>query len=134
MAALTTERDTPTRPGGFLEAHVGADVKILAGALVMRGASGLAVPGATAVGGRGLGRAEETVDNLGGAADAKRCLVRRGVFRFDNHGADPVQGASVGEVCFIVDDHTVAATNGTNTRSPAGIVRDVDAQGVWVEF
>jgi hypothetical protein len=28
----------------------------------------------------------------------------------------------------------VAKTNGTATRSPAGIVRQVDSDGVWVEF
>jgi hypothetical protein len=35
---------------------------------------------------------------------------------------------------FIVDDETVAKTNGSSTRSVAGICRGVDAQGVWVEF
>ena len=34
--------------------------------------------------------------------------------------------------CYVVDDETVAKTNGTNTRSRAGVVVDVDAQGVWV--
>ncbi len=134
MAALATERDTPTRAGDLIDAHVAADVKIFAGALVMRNDSGFTAPGATATGCRGLGRAEETVDNLGGADDAKRCPVRRGLFRFDNDDGDPVGPDSIGEDCFIVDDHTVAATDGTGTRSPAGKVRDIDALGVWVEF
>jgi hypothetical protein len=42
--------------------------------------------------------------------------------------------ADVGKQCYLVDDQTVAKTDGTNTRSPAGFVRDVDADGVWVEF
>jgi hypothetical protein len=34
----------------------------------------------------------------------------------------------------VVDDQTVAKTNGSSSRSVAGIIRDVDADGVWVEF
>jgi hypothetical protein len=45
---------------------------------------------------------------------------------------------NVGKPCYMVDDQTVAKTDGTTggaaTRSPAGWVRDVDADGVWVEF
>jgi hypothetical protein len=33
-----------------------------------------------------------------------------------------------------VDDQTVAKTDGSTTRSVAGIVRGVDTDGVWVEF
>lgn len=40
----------------------------------------------------------------------------------------------MGADCFIVDDQTVAKTNGTNTRSRAGIVAAVDADGVWVQI
>jgi hypothetical protein len=34
----------------------------------------------------------------------------------------------------VVDDQTVAKTNGSSTRSVAGIVRQVDSDGVWVEI
>jgi hypothetical protein len=40
----------------------------------------------------------------------------------------------IGNDCYIVDDQTVAKTNGTATRSIAGKIRAVDAQGVWVEI
>jgi hypothetical protein len=33
-----------------------------------------------------------------------------------------------------VDDQTVANTDGTSTRSKAGIVEMIDNQGVWVSF
>ncbi|MFB0515162.1 MAG: hypothetical protein ACETWG_00985, partial [Candidatus Neomarinimicrobiota bacterium] len=33
---------------------------------------------------------------------------------------------------YIVDDQTVAKTDGTGTRSPAGFIEDVDSNGVWV--
>ena len=41
--------------------------------------------------------------------------------------------ADVGKTCFILDDATVAKTNGTNTRSECGVVVQVDTAGVWVE-
>jgi len=60
---------------------------------------------------------------------------REGVFRYANSAAaDLIATADIGAVCYIVDDQTVAKTNGTNTRSPAGAVVDVDAIGVWVRF
>jgi hypothetical protein len=40
--------------------------------------------------------------------------------------------AEVGAVCYLVDDETVAKTSGTNTRSRAGYVVDVETAGVWV--
>jgi len=38
----------------------------------------------------------------------------------------------IGTDCYIVDDNTVAKTNGTSTRSRAGKVVDVNANGVFV--
>ena len=36
---------------------------------------------------------------------------------------------------YIVDDNTVALTDGTSTRSRAGIIEGVDTDGgVWVRF
>ena len=40
----------------------------------------------------------------------------------------------MGSDCYIVDDQTVAKTNGTNTRSVAGKIIAVDADGVWVKI
>jgi hypothetical protein len=111
-----------------------AAVIIYAGSLVARDAAGNAIPGATAVGILGAGRAAETVDNALGLAGAKTVEVEKGVFRFDNLAADLVTIADIGNPCYIVDDQTVAATDGGATRSIAGTVFDVDAQGVWVKF
>lgn len=47
-------------------------------------------------------------------------------------GSQKFTAADIGSDCYIVDDQTVAKTNGTNTRSVAGKIMDVDAQGVWV--
>ena len=61
--------------------------------------------------------------------------MRRGCFRFANSvAADLIALADIGADCFIVDDQTVAKTNGGATRSIAGKIRDVDADGVWVQI
>ena len=134
MPPLTTERNTAARSGSRLNLGVAAAVLIFAGSLVARNAAGNAIPGATAVGILGAGRAVDTVDNTLGLAGARRVEIDKGIFRFDNLAADLVTIAMVGTDCFIVDDQTVAATNGGATRSVAGRVFDVDAQGVWVVF
>jgi hypothetical protein len=134
MPPLTAERNTPARSGNRLNLGLAAAVLIFAGALVARDAAGNAIPGATAVGILGAGRACDTVDNTLGLAGAETVEIEKGIFRFDNLAADLVTIAMVGADCFIVDDQTVAATNGGATRSVAGRVFDVDAQGVWVVF
>ncbi|CUH67985.1 hypothetical protein TG4357_03322 [Thalassovita gelatinovora] len=48
--------------------------------------------------------------------------------------ADEITIADIGNKAYAVDDQTVAKTDGTATRSPAGIIDDVDANGVWVRF
>ncbi len=137
MAALTQERDTPRRNGDQGVGPVAAATKILAGAIVcaQTGASFL-TKGATATTLRGIGVAEETADNTSGAAGAINVAYRRdGWFRFGNSASgDLITLADVGADCYIVDDQTVAKTHATNTRSIAGKVRDVDAQGVWISF
>lgn len=131
---LAKERSTLARDAFINAQPVAANVKIYKGSLVAYSAAGLLQPGATATTLIAAGRAEETVDNTGGAASALNCTFRRGVFQFKNLAGDPVVQADIGKDCFIVDDETVAKTNGTNTRSVAGKVRGVDSAGVWVEF
>lgn len=135
MAALTQDRDTQRRDGDLFEFPVKANAKLYVGALAAIDATGNAVPGAVATTLKSVGRVEERADNTGGADGAIRVKVRRGVFRYANSAAgDLIALADVGANCFIVDDQTVAKTNGTNTRSVAGVIRDVDAGGVWVQI
>ena len=133
MTALTADRNTPRRDRDVESHPVKGGVTIFAGALVMLDLNGFATKGAAAVNHIAVGRAEAQVT---AATDgAANVTVRRGVFRFANSAAgDAITRAEIGDACFIVDDQTVAKTNGTNTRSQAGIIRDVDAQGVWVEI
>ncbi|MBI3712600.1 MAG: hypothetical protein HY253_06520 [Burkholderiales bacterium] len=134
MTALTADRNTPHKDAEIIGFQVGANVKIFGGSLVVANAAGFAVPGLTATTVTYLGRAEESVNNLGGADGAKTVLVRRKkAFKFGNLAADLVTQADVGKSCYIVDDQTVAKTNGANTRSVAGKVLAVEPDGVWIE-
>jgi len=134
LTALTADRNTRRRNDRELEAHpVKGGVKIYAGALVVLDAAGWAMPGATGVGLFTVGRADEQVAAVTNGDAMVR--TRRGVLHFANSGgADAITRAEIGDPAYVVDDQTLAKTNGSGTRSAAGIIRDVDAQGVWVEL
>lgn len=134
MAALTADRNTPFKDAEVLPFAVGANVKIFAGSIVVANATGYAVPGVTATTVTYLGRAEASANNLGGADGAKTVLVRRKkAFKFLNLTGDLVTQADIGKSCYIVDDQTVAKTNGGTTRSVAGKVLAIEPDGVWIE-
>jgi hypothetical protein len=136
MTALTAERDTQRRNGDKGAAPVAAATKIFGGSIVCMNASGYATKGATATTLKSLGVAERTADNSTGAAGDQSVPYRRdGWFRFANSAsADAITLADVNANAYIVDDQTVAKTDGTSTRSVAGVIRDVDARGVWISF
>jgi hypothetical protein len=132
MAALSAERNTKSKPGELMQFYVAAGVKIYKGALVVLD-GGCAKPGMTGTGLKAVGMARETVDNTYGQAADKTVVVQPGIFQWDNSsGDDEISASEVGEVCYVVDDHTVAKTDGDSTRSPAGVVVAVDQDGVWV--
>ncbi len=132
--ALSADRNTPMKDGELVNVPVATNVKIYAGALVALNASGYATPGAVATTLTYFGRAEEQVDNTGGADGSKTVNVRRKkAFKFKNYGPDAVVQADLGKTCYIVDDETVAKTDGTATRSAAGKVVGLDSDGVWIE-
>ncbi|HRW61249.1 MAG TPA: hypothetical protein P5340_11425 [Defluviicoccus sp.] len=135
MTALTADRRTAERAGVMLSAPAAASVKVFAGALVMLDSAGNAKPGAAATGCYGAGRAEAAVDNSGGTAGAEMVSIREGVFAYASAGGgDAIGRGDIGKACYIVDDQTVALSNGTGTRSLAGQIADVDSLGVWVRF
>jgi hypothetical protein len=135
MAALTADRNTPRRDGTELNLGLAASTKIYGGSIICRNASGYVVPGSTSTTLKALGVAQQQVDNSAGSAGAKKVQIRKGTFRFGNSASgDLITIADIGNDCFIVDDQTVAKTNGSATRSVAGKVHDVDAEGVWVTF
>lgn len=131
--SLTADRNTPRLEGDIKQMLMASGAKIYAGGLVMRNATGFATKGATALALRGAGIAQEQVDNTAGGDGDLSIKVREGVFRLANSAAaDEITDADIGKLCYAVDDFTVAKTNGTNTRSVAGIVAGLDDLGVHV--
>lgn len=137
MAATTKARLTK-RLGQDVAPYdfwIAGNTKVNMGAIACLNASGLLVPGATATGLKAVGRARATYDNTGGSAQAFKCAVESGIFHyFNSAAADLIAVADIGADAYIVDDQTVAKTDGTGTRSVAGKIIDVDTTGVWVEI
>jgi hypothetical protein len=130
--SLSNERDTIARRGDFLVVGVKAGAIIYAGALACV-AMGFAVPGSANPALRGAGRAEETVDNSAGQDGDLKIRIEKGVFLFGNLDADPVTAADIGHNAYVVDDETVAKTDGNGARGIAGLIVDVDDRGVWID-
>lgn len=132
---LTAPKDTKARNAEVFSAPVAASKTIYAGALVALDASGNLTPGAVATTLKKAGRAKETVDNTDGSAGDVVAEYELGCFHYKNSAStDEITRADIGNDCYIVDDETVAKTSGTNTRSIAGQIVDIDAAGVWVHF
>lgn len=135
MAALSAERNTVRRTGDRLSRPMEAGAKCWAGGVICLNAAGNAVPGATSTTLKVDGVCRKTVDNTLGIAGALTVESVPGVYRFDNSAnADLITAGMVGTNCYLVDDHTVAATSGSNTRVVAGLIADLDATGVWVRI
>lgn len=76
---------------------------------------------------------ERTVSTVGVASGAKKIKIEFGQFFWGNSAAaDAIAQADVGNLCYVVDDQTVAKTDGTGTRSVAGRIMEVETGGVWV--
>ena len=140
MAALTAARLTKERlqPKGR-RFPVAASTAIYAGAIVaLKTTAGhtYAQGAATATGLTVVGVAAGTADNSAGSAAAISVDVATGVFLFDNDANDPVALADLGATVYATDDHTVAKTSATSTKSAAGTLWDIDAAtgGAWVKI
>lgn len=132
MSALTRDRNTPLKNAEVIGVPAATNAVIHAGAIVVANATGYAAPGSTAVGLTYLGRAEESVNNTSGADGAATVLVRRlNAFKWANDGS--ISQAHQGKTAYIVDDQTLAATDGTGTRSAAGRIVGIESDGVWIE-
>ncbi len=130
--AATAAINTPERAGNVISFPAAANAIIFLGALVALNADGNAVPAADTAGLRVVGRAEEDIDNTGGAAGDVTVNVKRGVFRYANSGTDAVDANDKGKLAFVEDDSTVCEAGGTN-KVIAGRVLDVDSDGVWID-
>jgi hypothetical protein len=128
MTALTKDRNTAYRDGSAVAHDVAASTMIYAGSLVCVNAAGYAVPGSVSTTLKAVGRAEENVDNTGGANGDLAISVRKGAFNFANAG--DVTLAHLETNVYIDDDQTV--TSVATGKSVAGKCISVDADGVWV--
>lgn len=136
MAAATKDRDTRQVTGGRRGFPVAASTLILAGVIACLNASGRLVNGSTSTTLKAVGVTKRRIDNSAGGDGAIVGEVDTGVYGpFANSASgDQITLADVGADCYIVDNQTVAKTNGSNTRSVAGRIHNVDAEGVWIEF
>jgi hypothetical protein len=146
MSALTASRSAPALGQDvipkLLDNPTPADnVHIWGGAMVAVDSSGYYRPaanGGTCV--AVVGIADQECDNTvsghaaGGIPGTNIPFqVRSGTFKMNNSAsADLIATANVGQDCFVVDDNTVALTDGNGTRLRAGKVFGVESDGVWV--
>ena len=135
MTALTARKPIKTRAGSQRSVGLKAGAKVFAGGIAALTSTGYAQAGATATGLKAIGYFETDADNTAGADGAVSVSVRRDVVQLGNSTlTDAITVADINAVAYIVDDQTVAKTNGTNTRSAAGRIVDVDTAGVWVDI
>ncbi len=140
MTALSADKDVQERQSGFSQ-RVGdfgsgaiVDSTVLyKGALVCFDQNDSKIKeGATATTLVAMGVCRKQV-TTGASNTEPPPEVDSGIFKFENSAAgDAIADADAGNICYIVDDQTVAKTNGGATRSAAGRVYAVDSDGVWV--
>ena len=92
--------------------------------------TGMCVVGGSGAGYIGAGRFAGPIDATGKADGELVVDVDFGVFYWANSGgADAIGAADFGKPCYVVDNQTVALTDASGTRSVAGIVYEVRADG-----
>lgn len=130
---ITEPIDTPERAGECFDLPVAAATALFAGGLAAINAAGDTVPASATAGLKVVGRIEEDADNSAGAAGDLSVRIKRGVFRYDNSDTDTLTKADVGTAAIVEDDETVG--NGTTpaTDITAGLIVEVDAEGVWID-
>jgi hypothetical protein len=88
-------------------------------------------------GDRVLGVALERSNNAAGVNGAKTIQIKRSCYRFGNDGT--INASHIGlNFCKPTDNQTVAldglVLGAVKSATTAGVIADVDALGVWVEF
>lgn len=135
MTAQTSAKNRRRAAGDPIPSFHHFGVK--AAAVCFRGAiavldAGYLAPGRTATGLICAGVFEDDVTNTG-ASGSKLARIRTGAFEFENSSAGDLIGVTeIGKDVFIVDDQTVAKTDGAGTRSRAGKVIKIENGKVQV--
>lgn len=136
-AALSNDRNTPSRSLTRVNLSVYTNTLIYAGGMISVNSSGYAIRSTSNSTQQVVGRAATRVDNQtitgtqSGASGAKTLDVDVGIFGWTNPG-DALTDADIGKIAYVVDDNTVTndAYGGNNV---AGIIVDVDSDYVWVD-
>jgi len=136
MAQLSNDRNTPelATPDSTLSAGAAGAHPFYFGQMVGIGLDdGLIKPFSASMVMKGVGVSQETKTvTVHGSGTIQ---FKTGIFRFDNSSSDDaIANKDKGNFCFGSDDHTVAKTSATSTRSRAGWVHSIDSLGVWVKF
>ena len=135
MTALSKSRTVRSIPGFMFSYPVLADAVIHQGAIVVLTAAGYAKPAVTGTGLIAVGIARESVDATGLSSGDISVEVEEMIAECANSaGGDEITIADIGKVCFLADDQTVAKTDGTGTRSPAGVVKKIEGGRVFVKI
>lgn len=132
MTALAAQRSTKKQVGDPIPTRIGrgAAVDILyKGGMAAVNAAGYLAPAGLANTDKVCGRFVDTYDNSGGSAGDINAEVEQGVFRWVN--GDSITAANIGSPCYAGDDQTVYKSDAAG-RPFAGIIVDVDSDGVWV--
>jgi hypothetical protein len=130
MTAATADISTPEiKFPRFLAAKLTVlnAAVLYAGAMLAVDYADEAQPAADTAGLKVLGRCPLGLDN---ADDGLETAIEQGIFQYANSATYPVPRSAIGQVCYVADDNTVAGWS-TNLV-PAGLVYDVDDNGVWV--
>lgn len=131
MSALSANRDSKHKEGVLVRYPVKTGVTIYKGGLVCTDSTGYAKPGADASGNIPLGVAFESADNSAGADGALYVKVwKSGSFEFAKGSAAITD---VGDLMYIVDDQTVAATT-TNSIKAGYCIGYVDSSTLRVRI
>lgn len=135
MTALSKSRTVRSIPGILFSYPVLADAIIHQGAIVVLNSSGYAKPAVTGTGLIAVGVARESVDATGLSSGDVRVEVEEMIADMANSaGGDEITIAELGDVCWLVDDQTVAKTSNSGARSVAGYVRKIEGGRIWVQF
>lgn len=129
--AITASQTVDRRLGDEYQFPVAASTTLYAGGFAALDSNHRLVMATDAANRRVVGIVFGEVDNSTGAAADLNGVVETGVFKVTNSATNAVTSAHLGLVCWIEDNSTVASVVGTNSVV-AGIVCQVDTDGVWV--
>ena len=145
IAALTAALNTREGVNDILsDLPIEANTNVYVGSIAALNAAGNLVPASDAAALHVLGcfrGTTRTIDpnlvgsdaiNNPGLAGAITGNVKRGIFRWLNSVDHPVTKAMIGQPAFVESDQAVNFTGGAHFVM-AGLIVDVDSQGVWVD-